>query len=354
VNSARIKRLYDRLKKEGIEAFLFTSPENLRYVSGFTGGEGAVFITPEQKLVLTDSRYVLQAEREARGFRVLESSRRWEDVASAIKDSGVRRVGFESYHLTHEAYVALRRRSRVALVPAPLPIKEIRAIKEKKEISYMRKAARIAERGLTQLIPQITVKRREKELALTLEYHIREGGADRIPFEIIVVSGKRGAHPHGAPSTKEIKKGEFVTIDFGAAYQGYCSDETCTLIKGRPTLQQKKVYEAVKEAHDKAISAVAPGVKFADIDLAARRVLERAGLGKYFRHGTGHGVGLAVHEAPSISPRGEGVVEAGMVFTVEPGVYIPNWGGVRIEDMVEVTSHGCKLITGIPKELQII
>lgn len=354
MNSARIKRLYDRLNKEGIEAFLFTSPENLRYVCGFTGGEGAVFITPKQKLVLTDSRYVLQAEREAEGFRVLESNRRWEDVASAIKGSGVKRVGFESYHLTHESYVELRRRSKVALIPAPMSIKEIRAIKEKEEISYMRKAARIAERGFTQLIPQITVKHREKELALTLEYHIRKAGADRTPFEIIVVSGKRGAHPHGTPSRKEIKKGEFVTIDFGAAYEGYCADETCTLVVGRPTPQQKRVYEAVKEAHDQAIAAVAPGVKFTTIDAAARKVLEKAGLGKYFRHGTGHGVGLAVHEAPSISPQGEGAAEAGMVFTVEPGVYIPNWGGVRIEDMVEVTPHGCRLITQISKKLQIV
>jgi len=297
---------------------------------------------------------VLQAERETRGFRVLETNRRWEDVASAIKDSGVRRVGFESYHLTHEAYVALRRRSKVALVPAPLLIKEIRAIKEKREISYMRKAARIAERGLTQLIPQITVKHREKELALTLECHIRQGGADRIPFEIIVVSGKRGAHPHGTPSTKEIKKGEFVTIDFGAAYEGYCADEARTLIVGRPTLQQKRVYEAVQEAHDQAISVVTPGVKFTTIDAAARKVLEKAGLGKYFRHGTGHGVGLAVHETPSISPQGEGAAEAGMVFTIEPGVYIPNWGGVRIEDMVEVTPHGCRLITQMSKKLQIV
>jgi Xaa-Pro aminopeptidase len=169
-----------------------------------------------------------------------------------------------------------------------------------------------------------------------------------------VVSGKRGAYPHGTPSRKEIKKGEFVTIDFGAVYRGYCSDETCTLMVGRPTLQQKKVYEAVKEAHDKAIAAVAPGVKFTTIDSAARKVLEKAGLGKYFRHGTGHGVGLAVHEAPSISSRGEGVVEAGMVFTIEPGVYIPNWGGVRIEDMVEATRHGCQLITGIPKALHTL
>ena len=354
MNRARIRRLYSHLKREGIEAFLFTSPENLRYVSGFTGGEGAVLLTPRRSILFVDSRYVLQAEREAKGFTVKEYRRRWEEVASVLKDAGCRKVGFESYHLTHESYVELRSHLKTPLVASPPSIKTIRSVKEQKEISLIRKAATIAEQGFKKLAPQIGSKRREKDIALTLERYIRECGAEKTPFEIIVVSGKRGAYPHGTPSRKEIKKGEFVTIDFGAVYRGYCSDETCTLMVGRPTLQQKKVYEAVKEAHDKAIAAVAPGVKFTTIDSAARKVLEKAGLGKYFRHGTGHGVGLAVHEAPSISSRGEGVVEAGMVFTIEPGVYIPNWGGVRIEDMVEATRHGCQLITGIPKALHTL
>jgi Xaa-Pro aminopeptidase len=354
VNQARIRRLYGYLKKEGIEAILFTSPENLRYVSGFTGGEGAVLFTREQRLLLTDSRHTFQAEGEAEGFNIRECNRGWEDIAAAITESGVKTLGFESYHLTHEAFNKLRRRIKISLTPLPRSIKAIRSIKEKEEISLMRKAARISERGFAKLLPQVRAKKRERDLALTLEYYIREEGAERSPFDTIVVSGQRGAYPHGTPGGKEIKKGEFVTIDFGAAYRGYCSDETCTLIVGKPTLRQKKVYEAVKEAHDQAISAVAPGVKFTDIDLAARRVLERAGLGKYFRHGTGHGVGLAVHEAPLLSPQGEGGAETGMVFTIEPGIYIPNWGGVRIEDMVEVTPHGCELITRLSKELQII
>jgi Xaa-Pro aminopeptidase len=349
-----MRRLCGHLKREGIEAFLFTSPENLRYVSGFTGGEGAVLLTPRRSILFVDSRYMLQAEREAKGFTVKEYRRRWEEVASAIKDAGCGKVGFESYHLTHESYVELRRHLKIPLIPSPRSIKTTRSVKEQKEISLIKKAAMIAEQGFKKLVLQIGSKRRERDVALTLENYIRDFGAEKIPFEIVVVSGKRGAYPHGTPGRKEIKKGEFITLDFGAVYQGYCSDETCTLIKGRPTLQQQRVYDAVKKAHDKAISVVAPGVKFTAVDAAARTVLEKAGLGKHFRHGTGHGVGLAVHEAPSISPQGEGVAEAGMVFTIEPGVYIPNWGGVRIEDMVEVTPHGCRLITRIPKDLQII
>jgi Xaa-Pro aminopeptidase len=297
---------------------------------------------------------VLQAEKEAKGFAIKEYHGRWEEVASVIKNAGCGNVGFESYHLTHESYVELKRHLKIPLTPNPKSIKAFRSVKEPKEISLIKKAATIAEQGLKALISQIRSKQREQDLALTLECNIRKLGAEKIPFEIIVVSGKRGAYPHGAPCRKEIKKGEFVTIDFGAIYQGYCSDETCTLIVGKPTQRQKKVYEAVKEAHDQAIAAVAPGVKFTAIDSAARKVLKKAGLDKYFRHSAGHGVGLAVHEAPLISPRGEGVAVPGMVFTIEPGVYIPNWGGVRIEDMVEVTRHGYQLITRVPKELQII
>jgi Xaa-Pro aminopeptidase len=354
VDKERIKRLYGYLKKEGIEAFLFTSPENIRYISGFTGGEGMVFLTPHKRVLFVDSRYVLQAKKEAKRFTVKEYIERWEDVVSLIKNEGCRNLGFESYHLTHESYVELKRQLKVPLIQGPRSIKNIRSVKEQKEISLIRKAAEIAEQGFKEIIPQIANTPKEKDIALRLECSIKELGSEKTPFEIIVVSGKRGAHPHGTPGKKEIRKGEFVTIDFGAVYRGYCSDETCTLIVGRPTLQQKKVYELVKEAHDQAISVVTPGVKFTTIDSVARRVLENAGLGKYFRHGTGHGVGLAVHEAPSISPKGEGVVKEGMVFTIEPGVYIPNWGGVRIEDMVEVTRHGCQLITGISKDLQLI
>jgi len=354
VNRTRIERLNDLIKKEGIEALLFTSPENVRYVSGFTGGEGIVLLMSAERVLLTDSRYVLQAEKETEGFVIREYSKQWEEVASAIKEVGIKVLGFESYHMTYEAYWELKRRIKASLVPLSKPIKAIRSVKEKQETSLMRKAARISEQGFAKLLPEIRAKKKEEDLALTLEYYIREKGAERTPFDIIVISGRRGAYPHGIPSRKEIKKGEFVMIDFGAVYRGYCSDETCTLMVGKPNLQQRKIYDAVKEAHDQAISFVAPGARLSQIDAIARGVLGRAGLEKYFRHGTGHGVGLAVHEAPSLCSQSEGQVEVGMVFTIEPGVYIPSWGGVRIEDMVEVTPHGCELITQIPKKLQIL
>ena len=355
MNKQRIRRLESYLQKEGFEALLFTSPENLRYASGFGGGEGVVILGAGKRILLTDSRYILQAEKEAEGFTVLEYTRRWEEVAAAIREAGIRRLGFESYHVTHETYRDLRRcTKKIFLAPLPKTVKSIRAIKEKEEVVRIRRAAGIAERGLAKIIPQIKPGAKERELALSLECQIRQEGADKVSFELIVVSGRRGACPHGAPGRKAIRRGEFVTIDFGAVYDGYCSDETCTVMVGQPKAEQIRVYGAVKEAHDEAIARVAPGVKFSEIDATARRVLEKAGLNTYFRHGTGHGVGLAVHEAPALYPLVAGEVETGMVFTVEPGVYIPHWGGVRIEDMVEVTRYGCELITRRSKKLLIL
>lgn len=350
----RLRRLYSYLRKEKLEAFLFSSPENLLYLTGFRGGEGCAFISPHKKILFVDSRYIFQAKKEAQGFVIKEYHNKWEEVAIAINDAKCKRVSFESNYITYEDFLEFRRYLQAELVPGSNFIKNLRTIKEPEEIFLIKKAVLIAETGFQRIIPSIGIKKKEREISLMLEFYIREGGAEKIPFEIIVASGESGAYPHGNPENKEIKKGTFVIIDFGAVYQGYCSDETRTLIIGSPTLQQKKVYEAVKEALNNAISIIAPGVKFTTIDLAARKVLEKEGLGKYFCHGIGHGVGLAVHEAPTISFNSEGVAEVGMVFTIEPGVYIPGWGGVRIEEMVEVTPHGCNLLTNITKELQVI
>ena len=202
-----------------------------------------------------------------------------------------------------------------------------------------------------EILGEIKAGIEERAVSLLLEFQIKKSGAEATPFPFIVASGKRGSLPHGLASGKKIRRGEFITVDFGAVYEGYCSDETCTVVVGKPTKKQISVYQVVKDAHDKAISRIKPGVRKKDIDRAAREVIEKAGLGKYFGHGTGHGVGLAVHEEPRIAPRQKGVIEAGMVFTIEPGVYIPGWGGVRIEDMVWVTRDGCDLMSSVPKEL---
>jgi Xaa-Pro aminopeptidase len=191
-------------------------------------------------------------------------------------------------------------------------------------------------------------------LALELEYCMKKGGAEGIAFDIIVAAGPRAALPHAQPSERSIATGDFVLFDFGARYRGYCSDESCTVIAGRATDEQRRIYTIVKDAHDRAIEQVKPGVRLAEIDAAARNHINQSGHGEHFGHGTGHGVGLAVHEWPAVGKDSQDVAEVGMVFTIEPGIYIPGWGGVRIEDMVLVTPDGCEVLTAIPKGLMIV
>ena len=212
----------------------------------------------------------------------------------------------------------------------------------------------MASEALLETLDRIRPGATEREIALDLEFAMRRRGVDKTSFDFIVASGVRGALPHGKASDKVIGQGELVTIDFGAIYTGYNSDETVTVAVGKPDLRQQEIYGIVKDAHDCALEAVKPGLSFKELDARARNYIEGKGYGKYFGHGLGHGVGLEVHEKPVVSSRGEGAVVEGMVFTIEPGIYIPDWGGVRIEDTVLVESDGCRLLTKVPKELMIL
>jgi Xaa-Pro aminopeptidase len=194
----------------------------------------------------------------------------------------------------------------------------------------------------------------EKEISLEMESFMKKNGAEATGFDIIVASGTRSALPHGKASNKQIEKGDFVLIDFGSGFQGYHSDQTRTMVYGKPSSKQKKVYQIVKEAHDKSIEVVHPGVPIYEVDGAARDHIRKCGFGDYFGHGTGHGIGLSVHEDPVVNSENKGLVQEGMVFTIEPGIYIPDWGGVRIEDMIRVTSQGAELLTYIPTDLRVI
>jgi len=187
-----------------------------------------------------------------------------------------------------------------------------------------------------------------------MEFFMKRNGADAIGFDIIIASGKRSALPHGKASGKQIEKGDFILIDFGSGFQGYHSDQTRTLVCGNPSLEQQKIYRIVKEAHDRAIEKIRPGIPIGEVDTAAREYIRNQGYGEYFGHGTGHGIGLAVHEDPLVNSENKGLLQEGMVFTIEPGIYIPNWGGVRIEDMVLVTPHGAEVLTYLPRELKVI
>jgi Xaa-Pro aminopeptidase len=255
--------------------------------------------------------------------------------------------------MPYESYQKLKGRlPRASLIPLSREIADLRSRKNLEELEKIRRAIHVASESFLDASPRFRPGVKERVAAEFLECRMRRRGGDKTAFDTIVASGPRAALPHGAASEKRMGQKETVVVDFGVRVQGYHSDETKTLILGKPDAAQRRIYETVRRAQEKAMMAIRPGVSVRRIDAAAREVIARAGYGKFFGHGTGHGVGLAVHEEPLISPKGRGVVEEGMVFTVEPGIYIPGWGGVRLEDMVLVTPHGSEVLTVLSKELK--
>jgi len=347
----RFNRLRKVMKCGGVDALIITSPELIRYLTGFTGSESLFLISRKEGRLFVDSRYTEQAHNECRNVTTVECTKKNDAVVHSLLELGLKKVGFDPQKCTVAQKKIFDGKGLLNLVEMDDRIEGVRSRKEAAELNCIRKAAKIASSSFLEVINSVRVGSREDEVALQLEFNIRKKGAESVPFPIIVASGLRGALPHGLATDKKIEKGDFVTIDFGSIYKGYCSDETCTVVFGRPGSRQKKVYEVVRNAHDRAISSVKRGVRASRIDAVARKVVEKAGLGKYFRHGTGHGVGLAVHEEPRIAPGQDTIIEKDMVFTVEPGIYIPGWGGVRIEDMVRVTDDGCELLSSVSKEL---
>ena len=350
----RTNLLWSTVNRSNIDALLIIDPASIYYLIGFTGSEALLLLTEKKGYLITDSRYTSQARIECSGIDIIEARCKMEETTKLLRSLRVKIVGHEPDKLTVHQYKKIKNIKIIELVSLPVSLEKIRSKKEAGEIKLLKKSATISSKSFLGILEKIRAGVKESDIALFLEFQIRREGAEDTPFPFIVASGKRGALPHGLASKKKIRRGEFVTIDFGATYQGYCSDETCTVIIGTPTKKQKKIYQVVKDAHDKAIDLVRPGIRAHQVDHTARKIIEKAGLGKYFRHGTGHGVGLTVHEEPRIAPDRDTITEAGMVFTIEPGVYIPGWGGVRIEDMIRVTNQGCELLSSAPKELYIL
>ncbi|MBI5287031.1 MAG: aminopeptidase P family protein [Deltaproteobacteria bacterium] len=304
---------------------------------------------------MTDPRYITQGELEVEGFKIRGYKKQIEGVISLVRRLRIKRLGFEGKGMSYDYYLGLRKGlSARGLIPVSEGIDRLRAVKDPWEVEAIRKAIRISTKAFDVAKGAIAPGVRERDVTLKVEFDMKAHGAEGVPFDVIVVSGARAALPHGRAASKRIKRGDLVIVDMGATCNGYHSDETSTFVVGKPTRRQREVYQVVKGAHDRAIEGIRPGLKASYIDSIARGVITRAGYGDYFGHGTGHGVGLAVHEAPTISPFGDATLEEGMVFTIEPGVYIPGWGGVRIEDMVLVTSQGCRVLTSMPKEMTIL
>jgi Xaa-Pro aminopeptidase len=334
----------------GVDGLFLTRRETIRYLTGFTGSSGFVIVTPGKGYFLTDPRYTTQAKGEVKGFQLEEYTGKLDNVFLFIKDLDIKSLGFEGSTFSYENFRKLEDiLPSVNLKSVSEWLDEIRLKKDEDEIKAIKRAIDISSKAFGNIVGLIEEGKVEKDIAVELEYQIKKCGADDVSFDAIVASGSRSALPHGKPSDKKICQGDTLIIDFGSTWNGYNSDETCTHFIGIPDGEQKKIFQIVKEAHDKAIEVIKPGVKASQVDSAARETIIKAGYGDYFGHGTGHGVGLAIHEKPVVSSFSDAVLGEGMVITVEPGIYIPDWGGVRIEDMVLVTNNGYEVLTYLSK-----
>ena len=343
------------MSAEGLDAICFIHPPNLRHQCGFTGTDGALVVASDRSWFLTDSRYTVQAQAQVTSASVIEYRQKVSGICKLLTQQGLRRVGFEAAQLTvAELRQFERNADQVEWVPLEKQIAGLRGIKAEVERLSLKRAADISAEAFREILPLIKPGCSEAALAMELEFALRRLGGEEKAFDFIVASGLRGALPHGVASDKLLASGELVTIDFGTRFRGYHSDETVTLALGHVSSELRCIYDTVLEAHDRAIDAVRPGVPLKDVDAIARNLICERGFGDYFGHGLGHGVGLEIHEFPVVSPRSESRACEGMVFTIEPGIYIPELGGCRIEDMIMVTVDGCEVLTSIPKQFQTI
>ncbi|UCF80345.1 MAG: aminopeptidase P family protein [Acidobacteriota bacterium] len=357
---ARLRRLREAVfKPGGADALLVTNLKNIRYLSGFSGTTAMMLVAQDASFFFSDFRYRTQAKSEVKGSRFVEVERDYlESVVQFMRKRRLRSVGVEGGHMTLSTLAAMRklaRGGRLRFRTLRGAVERLRMVKDEAEVDTLRAALRIACRALEKLLPRIRPGVRESDLAAELEYLMRRGGGEGVSFDTIVASGPRGALPHGVASNRKIRRGEFVIVDFGTLLHGYCSDTTRTFHVGRPTAEAKKIYRTVLDAQCRAIEGVRPGMPMKKVDALARDYIRKCGYAKNFGHGLGHGVGLDIHEAPTVSTKGKERVEPGMVFTVEPGIYLPRKGGVRIEDVVAVGPKGrVENLTRYPKELVVV
>ena len=352
----RLEALRGRLHTAGVDALVVSSPPNVRYLSGFTGSSGALLITANDAFLATDSRYAEQSAAEAPGFTIVVAG--GNPSLTAAKRAGPLRLGFESEAVSHAVFQALARimqeTSGGSLLPCRGLVEASRAVKSADEVALVQRAVDITSQAFEETLPLVRPGAVERDLALEIEFRMKRAGAEEIAFDLIVASGPRSALPHGRASDKRLSAGEFVVFDIGARHRGYHSDMTRTVHLGKPSPAARDLYETVLRAQLAGIEAAAPGVTAGAVDRAARQVIEAAGHGSRFGHGTGHGVGLQIHEGPRVGAQCDEVLEAGMLITVEPGVYIPGSGGVRIEDVVAVTPTGRRVLTTTPKNDWVI
>jgi len=352
---SRLQQMRQQMHNDNIDAYVVMRPENGRYLSGFSGGEATLYITFDKALLLTDFRYIEQAKAEAPDFEIIDVGQQTHFSKLAEVGQQAQKVGFEGDFITYLDFEKLKDAfSQAELLSLPDLVSHLRSVKDDSEIKLIRQAVKIADDAFNEVLKTIEIGQTEEEIGLNLEFSMRRAGASGGSFDFIVASGARSCMPHGTASSKRVQSGEFLTMDFGAIYRGYCSDITRTVFIGDPEDKHRNIYQTVLAAQLAGIQAVAPGKSGKEVDAVARAVIEKAGYGDYFGHGLGHSVGLAIHEGPNLNKREERILKPGMVVTVEPGIYIPDWGGVRIEDIVLVTENGCEVLTKAPKDFIIL
>lgn len=353
---SRLTRLRSVLNTQGLDALLVSSLPNIRYLTGFTGSHALCIVTRRRAIFLTDTRYIHQSRDEVRGATRIVTRHGFPETAAEKKLlRACTHVGFESDVITYAQHRLWKSSfPKVKFAPTPQLVESLSQAKDAGELALIQRAIRITDRVFGEILPIVRPGVRERDIAAELSYRQRRFGAEGDAFDPIVASGPRGALPHARPTQKRIRAGELVILDFGCVVGGYSSDLTRTVCVGTASRKAREIYSVVLEAQERAIVAARPGMKTRDLDAVARRSIADAGYGKYFTHSLGHGLGLHVHEPPRVSSMSTEILHEGSVITIEPGVYVPGYGGVRIEDDVVLTATGCRVMTRAPKQFMIV
>lgn len=350
----RLSYLQYNIVKRGLDGLVITKLPNVRYLSGFTGSEALILLCKDRPIFLTDFRYIEQAQGECKGLEIVERKKPpMKALGGLVKKLGLKVLGFESEALSYAQYSELKGLAK-KVIPVKGMVEDMREVKAEEEINLLKGALKVAEEAFAKVLKDIKSGLTEKQIVNRLEFNMKEAGSEGTAFNTICAVGERASLPHAPPSEVPVRPGSSLLIDWGAKWRLYNSDLTRVVFLNKITSQARKIYQIVKKAQSLAIEKVREGVKAREVDFAARSYIESQGYGKNFGHGLGHGIGLEVHESPRLHKNNRKPLKAGMVITIEPGIYLPKWGGIRIEDMVLVKKDGCEVLSHTPKTLESV
>jgi Xaa-Pro aminopeptidase len=357
MENLRVQKLRQAMQDNNVEAMFIKSPINRRYLTGFTGSAGYVLITHHEAYLLTDFRYMTQAPQQAEGYTVVEHGPKvMESIKELLSANKIDQLGFEQDDVSYSEYTSFsaQLQPEVTLVPVSGLVEQLRMFKDAEELQIMQRAADLADATFSHILNVVKPGMTERQVDLEMEFYMLSHGATASSFDTIVASGERSSLPHGVASERVIEGNEFITFDFGALLDGYCSDLTRTIALGSPNPQLKEIYDIVLEAQLHTLAHIKSGMTGREADALARDIITKYGYGEQFGHSTGHGLGMEVHESPRLSKLSDDILQPGMVVTVEPGIYLPGIGGVRIEDDIVITETGIVILTKSSKDYMVL